>query len=91
MYHKWRKFGVIKVWQIRFANILVDKSLANFHKVNKMSHGLIVSWRIKVWQILSISQIRQTLATPNFRHLRYLINVGEILKKILIIFCRNLL
>jgi len=26
---------------------------------------------MKVWRILSIHQIRQTLATPNFRHLRY--------------------
>jgi len=33
-----------------------------------MSRGLTVSWQIKVWQILSI---RQTLATPNFRRLRY--------------------
>jgi len=45
---------------------MVDKTLANFHEVNKMSHGLIVSWQMKVWQILSIHQIRQTLATPNF-------------------------
>jgi len=33
---------------------------------NKTSHGLIVSWWMKVWWILSIHQIRQTLATPNF-------------------------
>jgi len=36
-----------------------------------MSHGLIVSWQMKVWQILSIHQIHQTLATPNFCRLRY--------------------
>jgi len=73
-YHKRRKFGVTKVWRIRFLNILVDKSLANFHKVNKTSHGLIVSWRMKVWWILSICQIHQTLVTPNFRCLRYNFN-----------------
>jgi len=36
-----------------------------------MSHGLIVGWRMKFWRILSIRQICQTLATPNFRRLRY--------------------
>jgi len=30
-----------------------------------------VSWRMKVWRILSIRQIRQTLATPNFHRLQY--------------------
>jgi len=29
VYRKQRKFGVTKVWRIRFSNILVDKSLAN--------------------------------------------------------------
>jgi len=28
-YRKRQKFGVTKVWRIRFSNILVDKSLAN--------------------------------------------------------------
>jgi len=38
-----------------------------------MSRGLIVRWRMKVWRILSIRQIRQTLATPNFRRLQYVL------------------
>jgi len=46
-YRKQRKFGVTKVWRIH-------------HEVNKTSSG-VVSWRMKVWQILSISQICQTL------------------------------
>ena len=71
IYCKRLKFGVNKVWQIRHS--MVDKSLANYHKVNKTSGGLIVSWLMKVWRILSIRQIRQTLATPNFRRLQYLI------------------
>ena len=29
-------------------------------------------WRIKFGEIALIRQIRQTLVTPNFRHLRYL-------------------
>jgi len=38
-----------------------------YHEV-KTSHGIIASW---FWQILSIGQIRQPLATPNFHHLQY--------------------
>jgi len=62
---EWLKFGEsgsqtfwwIKVWRIH-------------HEINKTSRGLIVGWRMKVWQILSICQIRQTLATPNFHCLQ---------------------
>jgi len=72
VYHKRQKFGVTKVWRIRFSNILAEKTLANLQEVNKTSRGLVVSWRMKVWQILSIRQIRQTLATPNFHHLQYI-------------------
>jgi len=53
-------FWQIKVWRI-------------YCKVNKTSRGLIVSWRRKVWQILPIRQIHQTLATPNFCCLQYTI------------------
>jgi len=63
---EWQKLGEsgsqtfwwIKVWQI-------------YHEINKMSRGLIISWQMKVWQILSIHQIHKTLATPNFHRLRY--------------------
>jgi len=76
---EWLKFGElgsqtfwrIKVWRI-------------YHKVNKRPCGLIVGWWMKVWRILSIHQIRQILATPNFRCLRYaiimvLINIASLL------------
>jgi len=69
---EWLKFGEsgsqtfwwIKVWRI-------------YHEVNKRL-GLIVSWRMKVWQILSIRQIRQTLATQNFHRLQYYIILSTI-------------
>ena len=42
-----------------------------------MNNIKIANWWIKVWQISSICQIRQTKVLPNFHLLRYYGTEGE--------------
>jgi len=71
---------VAYVWQISLLSKLADESLANLLYQLIVGNIKIANWRIKVWQIFSISQIRQTKATPKFHRLcmgTYLLHDGN--------------
>ena len=70
-------FGGTKVWRISIEISLAEESLANYCDSLKLVCilGILAN---KVWRIITIRQIRQTLVPPNFRRLRYYCNKNEL-------------